>query len=169
MNDPRRLRCPALLTASLVGLTACAGSSGTDRADACPAVRIAVPSDRIGHSDNDGQIRYVATMGGLTSDCRQADDQVELDIAFDLTAERGPAFQGRPVQLSYYLVTIDPNREIVDKKVLKVRLDLKKDQLATGLREDLTLRLPASHDASGANYSLYLGFQPDQQPDAADS
>lgn len=169
MTDRDPLRRLALLTASLVGLGACAGSSGADRVNACPATRIAVPSDRIGHADNDGRIRYIATMGSLTSDCRQVDDQVEVDISFDLTAERGPAFTGRPVRLTYYLVTIGPDREIVDKKLVNIRLDLDDDRIATGVREDLTVRLPASRDPGGANYSLYLGFQPDQQPNAANS
>lgn len=131
---------------------------------ACPPTQIAVPSDRIGHSDDEGKIRYVATMEQLLSSCEVSDDHVVVNLVFNLKAERGPVFEDRPVTLTYYIATVDPNREIVDKKLLDIELALKPDQAESVVREALTLHLPISNDATGANYSLYLGFQPDLKP-----
>ena len=155
-----------VLAASL--LAACAGQVGDQASTACPPAQIAVPSDRIGHTDEDGELRFVATMAELVSSCRQDEDDVEVDIAFTMSVERGPAFEEKPVRLTYFLATVDPEREIVDKQILDVQLDFEPDQPASALREAVTLRLPASTEASGANYSLYIGFQPDRQP-AADA
>ena len=158
----RRLLTSGTLLASF--LSACAGPAVDPSLTACPPAQIAVPSDRIGHSDEDGKLRFVAIMKELASDCRRDEGDIEVDIAFTMSAERGPAFEEAPVQLIYFLATVDPKREIVDKQILDVQLDFAPDQPVSAIRETVTLRLPASTEASGANYSLYLGFQPDRQP-----
>lgn len=145
-------------------LSACANQAADVVLDACPPAQIAVPSDRIGHNNEEGELRFVAIMEQLDSSCRRDDDDVEVDITFVMRAERGPAFEGQPVRLTYFLATVDPKREIVDKQILDVQLDFEPDQPESALRERVTLRLPASTEATGANYNLYLGFQPDQQP-----
>jgi hypothetical protein len=68
------------------------------------------------------------------------------------------------VPVSYFLATIDPARKIVDKQVVTIEIDLGEAETERRVRQELTLRLPVSTDAGGANYSLYVGFQPDQQP-----
>lgn len=133
-------------------------------ATACPPVQIAVPADRLGHRNEQGTLRFVAAMDELISSCRQDEDDLEVEIAFTLRAERGPGLKNDLVPLTYFLATVDPTREIVDKQILNVEFDLGQDKALSALRETVTLRLPASKEASGANYSLYLGFQPDQQP-----
>ena len=150
-------------------LAACAGDSADPLLAACPPAQIAVPADQIGHNNRDGELRFVARMGELASSCRQEEDDVEVDIAFTMSAERGPAFEDRSVGLVYFLATVDPNRAIIDKQILNVQLDFLPDQPISALREEVTLRLPASTEASGANYNLYLGFQPDQQPEQAEA
>jgi len=94
------------------------------------------------------------------SSCRIDENHVAVNLTFDVKAERGPAFEDRPVSLTYYIATVDPNREIIDKKILRVELELKPAEVQSVLREELTLHLPISTDATGANYNLYLGFQP---------
>ena len=151
----------SLPTLGLLG--ACVFQTAGETDIACPPTQIAVPSDRIGHNDKDGNLRFVATMAQLASTCRQDDEDIEVDIAFTMTAERGPAFEDKPVKLVYFLATVDPEREIIDKQILTVRLDFAPEQTVSAIRESVSLRLPASIEASGANYSLYLGFQPNEQ------
>lgn len=151
----------AMAVVSLLG--ACAGQGGEQILSACPPAQIAVPADRIGNNNSEGELRFVATIGELTSSCRLDQDQVEVDLAFTLNAEPGPAFDARPVRLTYFLATVDPNRAIIDKQILDVEIDVDPASPVTGLREAVTLRLPASTEASGANYNLYVGFQPDGQ------
>ena len=149
---------------STVMLGACANNVADQAGIACPQTQIAVPSDRIGHSDDDGNIRYIATIEKLISSCEVNGDHVAVDLAFNLKAERGPVFEEKPVSLTYYVATVDPKREIVDKQLLSVDLALQPEQAENVIREELTLHLPLSSDATGANYNLYLGFQPDRQP-----
>lgn len=157
----------AVTTVLLVG--ACA-SQPTERAElACPPVQIAVPADRLGHNNDKGELRFVAVMDELISNCRQDEENLEVEITFTMSAERGPAFDEDSVDLTYFLATVDPNRDIVDKQILDVQLDLGDNKAISSLSETVTLRLPASTEASGANYSLYLGFQPDQQPRQRDA
>lgn len=147
---------------SLTALGACATNGAGEIAAACPTTQIAVPSDRIGHSDEEGRIRYVATIEQLISDCRINDDHMAVDLAFNLKTERGPVFLEEPINLTYYVATVDPKREIVDKQLLSVLMELQPEQAESVVREELTLHLPLPNDATGANYNLYLGFQPDR-------
>ncbi|MEZ5932872.1 MAG: hypothetical protein R3F54_13120 [Alphaproteobacteria bacterium] len=145
--------------ACLCVLAACASPSVETADLACPPTQIAVPSDRIGNNDSKGELRYAATMTDLVSTCRREDEDIEVDIEFTVSAERGPAFDDQSAKLTYFLATVDPNREIVDKQLLDVQLDFEGDRPVSALREAVTLRLPAAVEASGANYNLYLGFQ----------
>jgi outer membrane protein OmpA-like peptidoglycan-associated protein len=164
MNSAFKSLAPGAAVAAALLLTACA-SQPRDVADvACPPVQIAVPADRLGHNNEAGELRFVAVMDELISSCRQADDNLEVEITFTMSAERGPAFDDEELDVTYFLATVDPNRDIVDKQILSVRLDLGDDKALSALSETVTLSLPAATEASGANYSLYLGFQPDQQP-----
>jgi len=159
-----RSLAPTLAATAL--LAACAGQPGSSALTACPPAQIAVPADRIGYNGQDGELRFVAVMDQLVSSCRQDEGDLEIDIAFTMSAEPGPAFEDQPVQLTYFLATVDPNRTIVDKQILDVELDVDPDLPVSAVREEVTLRLPASTEASGANYDLYIGFQPDAQPGA---
>ncbi len=161
MSMISRSFAPASAAVLLSFLSACAGQTDDLALNACPPAQIAVPSDRIGYNNADGELRFVGILEQLTSSCRRDEDDVEVDITFIMRAERGPAFEDKPVRLNYFLATVDPKREIVDKQVLGLQLDFEPDQAESALRESVTLRLPASTEASGANYSLYLGFQPD--------
>ena len=152
-----------MVLAMSLGLGACATTDLNELVEACPSAQVAFPSDSIGHSDEEGRIRYVATIEKLVSNCQIDGDQVTLDLAFDLKAERGPAFVDEPIKLTYYLATVGPEREIIDKKLLNVELALKGEQANLAVREELTLELPASKDVTGSNYNLYLGFQPDEK------
>jgi len=158
---PRSL-VSASTAVSLCVLSACTANQGPESAlIACPPAQIAVPSDRIGHRNDEGDVSFIATMEQLTSNCRQDEGDIEVDIAFTMQAERGAGLGDQPVKLNYFLATVDPKREIIDKQILEVQLDFGSEQPVSALRESVTLRLPASTEATGANYSLYLGFQPD--------
>ena len=142
-------------------LGACVGGDTPDLEIACPSAQIAVPSDQIGHSDSEGRIRYVAKIEQLVSDCTVDDDKIAVDLTFNVRAERGPVFEGRPISLTYFIATVDPNREIIDKQLLDVLFELALEQAESVSREELTLHLPLPKDYAGANYNLYLGFQPE--------
>ena len=163
MSSIKHMLAPAAIL--LLALSACANQAADQVAIACPPTQIAVPSDRIGHNNQEGELSFIATIEQLTSSCRKEENDVEVDIAFTMRAERGPGLGDKPVALNYYLATVDPSRQIIDKQILDVKLAFEPDQAVSALRESITLRFPASTEATGANYSLYIGFQPNQQPD----
>jgi hypothetical protein len=144
-------------------LAACAGSEPV-LVDACPPAQIAVPADRVGNANADGELRFVVTMDDLASSCSHDGETVLVDLDFVVTASPGPGLDVESVPVSYFLATIDPARKIVDKQVVTIEIDLGEAETERRVRQELTLRLPVSTDAGGANYSLYVGFQPDQQP-----
>jgi len=122
-------RGPAgIAVVALMALAACSTGGTGDVATACPSTQIAVPSDKIGHSDDDGRIRYVATIEQLISDCRIDEDHVAVDLTFNLKAERGPVFIEEPINLTYYIATIDPSREIIDKQLLDISFQLEPEK-----------------------------------------
>jgi hypothetical protein len=145
-------------------LASCANIADQDVETACPSAQIAVPSDQLGHRNDKGEVSFIARMDELASDCRENEATIEVDIAFTMKAERGPALEGDQLELVYYLATVDPDREIVDKQFLSIELAFEPDRQVSALREEVTVRLPIADEASGANYNLYLGFQPDRQP-----
>ncbi len=148
------------VTATFLALGGCAVNGGDKLVDACPPTQIAVPSDSIGHSDEEGRIRFVVTMEKLSSSCRIDGDQIIVDLTFNVKAEKGPVFEDNLIELTYYIATVGPKREIVDKELLDFEVALDADQIERTIREELTLQLPASTDVTGSNYNLYLGFQP---------
>ena len=161
------LSAPFAGAATLAGLAltlaACAGSA-PEVETACPPAQIAVPADRVGNANADGELRFVVTMGDLASSCRHEGETLLVDLDFVVTARPGPALDLEQLPVSYFLATIDPERRIVDKQVIQIEIDVAAGQAKQDVQQQLTLRLPVSTDAGGANYSLYLGFQPDQQP-----
>lgn len=164
MRTPEHMRLPKIAAVLILpALAACTTTAEPSLETACPPAQIAVPSDQIGHRDVNGRLSFVARMDQLASSCRRENDEIELDIAFNMNVERGPGLKTDSLRLVYFLATVDPNRKIVDKHLLDVTLAFEPEAETTGLREEVTLRLPASTEASGANYSLYLGFQPDRQ------
>jgi len=141
-------------------LAACASSDVDPDTIACPLTQIAVPADSIGFDNDDNQLRFAGRLQDLTSSCRMEDDDIEVDLTFVLRAESGPGFDNRPTELTYFLATVDPTRTIIDKQLYKTDLDLGPDQPISAVRERVTLRLPVPTEETGANYSIYLGFQP---------
>ena len=52
-------------------------------------------------------------MTNLASACSYGAEGVDVDLAFDLIAERGPAFAGDAADLTYFVATIAPDGEIL--------------------------------------------------------
>jgi hypothetical protein len=98
----------------------------------------------------------------LVSACQPTGAGMDVGLAFNIFAQRGPAFQPEPIRLSYFLATVGPDRQIVDKQLLDVELSMPADQESTGMRETITLRLPGVGEAEAAGYRVYVGLQLDE-------
>jgi hypothetical protein len=103
-------------------------------------------------------LQHLAVLTDLASDCRYVEDGVEVDLAFNLIAERGPAFA---VQLAYFVATVDPQQQIVAKQVFNSEIDFPAGQDSAGSAQQLTLKIPSVNAEGGAGYDIYVGFQLD--------
>jgi hypothetical protein len=114
-----------------------------------------------GSEQGPDDLELVIALNDLVSACRPTEGGMDVGLAFNVFAQRGPAFQPEPIRLSYFLATVGPDRQIVDKQLLDVELDMPADQESTGMRETITLRLPGVGE-DAASYRVYVGLQLDE-------
>jgi hypothetical protein len=144
-------------------LAACASSKPAEP-PACPAALILDGAQRTisYRPDSDrspSALRYMAALTNLRSNCSYNDKGVDVDLAVDLIAQRGPAAANDSVPLTYFVATMGPNRKILSKQLLDSKIAFTKGQKVAGVSEQLTLRLPSVTPEHASDYSLLLGFQ----------
>jgi hypothetical protein len=136
----------------------------------CPATLLLEGAERTttyraGAEARPSEIRYLAVLRDLTSACRYYSGGegagVDVDLTFNLIAERGPALSGSE-ELTYFVATMAPDGRILAKETLKSELAFAANEDRTGWSEDLTLRLPTVTPNDGGGYTLYVGFQLDE-------
>ena len=119
---------------------------------------------RAGAESRPEELRYVAVLRDLTSSCRYygdgASQGVDVDLTFNLIAERGPAQSGVE-ELTYFVATVGPGQQIRSEHVLNGDLAFVEGEQRTGWTESLTLRLPSLTPAQAADYVLLVGFKLD--------
>jgi hypothetical protein len=161
------MRLAAGLTlVALTAVTACSSNEeGAPPGQACPlafiidgASRIAVPPPSV--NEDPQALRYVAALSDIRSDCRHDEAAVEVDIGFDLLAQRGPALEGDRVNVTYFVATIGPDQTILDKQTFEAEVLFPEGRQVAGIFEALTLRIPIA-SAADALPELYVGFQLD--------
>jgi hypothetical protein len=153
---------------ALSAMTACSSNeeAGAPAAPACPrafiiepAARVAVPPPSI--SEDPQALRYVAALSDIRSDCRYGESAVEVDLGFNLVAQRGPALEGDRVELAYFVATIGPDQSILGKQTFAAEIQFPEGRQVAGTFEALTLRVPVASTAADALPQLYVGFQLD--------
>jgi hypothetical protein len=153
----------------LLALGACGTSAPEPPPPLCPSTLLLEGAERTttyraGAQPRPSELRYLAVLRDLTSACRyysgQDGEGVDVDLTFNLIAERGPALSDSE-EVIYFVATVGPNGQILAKDVLRGDLPFTEDEERVGLSEDLTLRLPSVTPSQGADYTLYVGFQID--------
>ena len=160
---------PAILTTiglAVLALAAC-GTSAPEPPPVCPTALVLQGAERTasyspGAEHSPDTLRHLAHINNLASGCRFGPDGVEVDLAFNLIAERGPAFSGDAVDLSYFVATIGPAQEILSKQLFSSEIPFAVNENLAGVNEQLTLRLPAAASEQASAYAVYLGFQLDE-------
>ncbi len=148
-------------------LAACASSAPPPPPPpACPAALVLqgaehTTSYRPGSQRSPSALRYLAVLNHLQSTCHYDDQGVDVDLALDLIAQSGPAATGDPVQVTYFVATIGPDRQILSKQLFNSEIVFAKGEDLAGVAEQLTLRLPSVTPERASAYGLYLGFQLD--------
>jgi hypothetical protein len=167
---PARLR--PTRAAILVGVLAVAGCGSSDPElppPPCPSALLLDGAERTagyraGAEPRPSELRYLAVLTDLSSACRYYDDGtrqgVDVDLTFNLVAERGPALTGVE-ELTYFVATVGPGRQVRSEHVLRGDLSFAESEQRTGWTEELTLRLPSITPAQAPDYVLYVGFKLD--------
>lgn len=113
-------------------------------------------------------LRFFAAINEVRSRCRTNGDDLEVDIAFEIVAERGPALAPDSLELAYFVATLDPAERLLAKQVFPAELRFGADGIA-GYRETLTLQLPGVDPRSSPMRRLLVGFSLEHVPPPAAS
>jgi hypothetical protein len=105
----------------------------------------------------DADLRWVAVMQNIDGGCRY-DDGLEVDLSVDLVVEPGPAYEGGPIDLRYFVAVAGPSGEILDKQIFTTSVTPVRGATRGGSRESFTQRYPGATPAQGGGYRIYLGF-----------
>lgn len=168
----------ALLPLALATLAGCQSlgftSGGTGEAPVVAAPLLACP--RIGTPSDTGDIQrfrspdsrdltdlvVAARITALDGNCRLVNRQtaVEVTLTMGIEAMRGPAAQGRALQLPYFVAVTGANEEILDKAVYSIAVEFPANTQRARLRgEEVRLTLPVSADTPAGAYRVFVGFQ----------
>jgi len=155
------------LALGALALAGCASDqSPAPRAPACPSALILQGAERTaaytpGADAGPSALQHIAVLTNLASACRFGEDGVDVDLAFDLIVERGPAMAGAAAELTYFVATLGPGDEVLAKQLLTSEIAFETEERVAGMAEALTYRLPAVTAGQGQDYLIYVGFQLD--------
>lgn len=114
---------------------------------------------RPGQEGDAQSLRYTAGLAQLISQCRYPADGLEVDLSFNVLAEKGPAYGQGPLEITYFVATVGPDQRVRSKRLFSTELRFPDGRPVAGQAESLTLRYPFVFAAEGATLQLYLGFQ----------
>jgi hypothetical protein len=137
---------------------------------ACPAAlfldgaeQTAVYTPGAGTAPRPDQLRYLAALSDLSSACRYVDEGVEMDLTFNLTAGRGPAFSSTPEEVTYFIATVGPDQRILKRDAYSAELNFEEGYAGARWSEQLTLLIRSIGPGQGSYYTLFIGFQLDDE------
>jgi hypothetical protein len=161
MSTIRALSAVALV----LGLSACSSDAPPSAGSTpyCPRPSLVADLQSTRHTAEDGREAWTARLGGIASDCdpREFDYLVDMDVTIDL--ETGPAFDGAPVHLTYFVAVATDTGEVVDKQVFPVVMQPGRNERRALRRETLRQRLPVTYQDQPAIWSVLVGFEPTAQ------
>lgn len=173
-NDPmhraalrRALRRGAGVALLGLLLSACGSSSTRQAPPACPTTLFLKGAERTavyrpGTNPRPADLQHLAVLTDLASICSYDDGGADVTLAFNVIAERGPAYvDPSPLQIAFFVATIGPDQQVLSKELLDATVEFPEGQQLGGTAQELTVRLPAAEPATGSQYAVYLGFQLD--------
>jgi hypothetical protein len=133
----------------------------------CP--RVATPADtgdilrfRTPDSRDLTDLVVAARITSLAGNCTLVRRQtaVEVTLTMGVEATRGPAAEGRVVQLPYFVAVTAADDAILDKAVYTLAVQFAANTQRARLRgEEVRLTLPVSSGTQAGTYRVFVGFQ----------
>ena len=166
-------RAAAVLLAGLLASLAGCGPGKDEFPPVCPraeplwqAADLSRYRDESASANQD--IRDLVLSGrivGIPAKCAQGDSakQLAADVGFTMQLTRGPAMQGREIDVPYFLAATEGGR-ILDKKIYPAHIvfPANVDQV-TWTADPVHMVFPVSPTKSGAAYTVLAGFQLTEQ------
>jgi hypothetical protein len=132
----------------------------------CPRVLLVPGFDeasawRAGPGRDPTDLRYRLQIADAQGTCRYDKDALSVELTVRILAERGPAAaEGGPADLEYFVALADPQENILNKAVFKVRVNLPAGQTRASFPDEIQMpRIPLARRDAGPDYSILLGFQ----------
>lgn len=116
---------------------------------------------RPGPATRPADLRYLAVLSDLVSACRYDGAGAEVGLRFNLIAEQGPAYDGGPLRLTYFVASLGPDQQVLSKPLFEADVEFAEGQPHAGSTQEMTLLMPNVTEAAGPQYSVLVGFQLD--------
>ena len=161
-----------LMLALPLGLAACGGDRETSAPIACP--RPTIPADaadltryRPGAIRDLTTVAFDARLNGLSGGCRPArrGEAVELRIVPNLVVDRGPAAQGRAVQVPWSVAVLDNETSeplAAPQRFVTTVIFGANETRATVEGQTVTIALPVSESRRATDYRVLVFLQLDE-------
>lgn len=153
---------PLLVLLALVG---CSAPKPTEFAPSCPRmVLLADAADITRYRPGGGQDLTDLVLDGHIlpprGSCEREDrDHVRTNLITDLILARGPAAQGRRLQITYFVAVRDGDR-LLDKGVYSLNVEFPENQDQVRVAgPEVSLLVAVSKEKAAAAYDVLLGFQ----------
>ncbi|MSP82712.1 MAG: hypothetical protein EXQ94_07230 [Alphaproteobacteria bacterium] len=160
---------PALLAAlCLLAIAGCETFTGADKPVTCPIVYVVGEAGKItqyreGSGTDLTEVRFAAAIADFNWACEYDDDgSIDIEIAIDFSAFRGPAAADDVGRFPYFVVIADPDREILAKQEFTLVVEFAGNS-TTQIQRRIAGATFYVHDPdNGAAHQLYIGFQLDE-------
>ena len=107
-------------------------------------------------------LEFDARLVGLNGSCRpgRGDRSIEMSLAPSFTVERGPAAEGRVVDLPWFVAVLGPGDEVLSRQGFVDRIAFGRNETrGTGSGEPVSLSLPVGEGRRATEYRILVSFQ----------
>lgn len=152
-----------LAAALLVG--ACGGDNGGGGPVVCPAVLVVADAATVTeYRDGPGRdltdVRFSAGVADVNWACEyDGEGHVDVEIAIDLVASRGPAADAPTARFAYFVALADQTRAIRAKKVFPFEITFEGNVASVGFRRVAGTKFTVGEDTTGGGYTIFIGFE----------
>jgi hypothetical protein len=163
-----RTRGPILAIGLALFLTGC-GMFGkpNEIAANCPVTGVLAEGERLeryrANSERDlTDLQVRARVGNIRKACSilQEERVLEMDMALQVFAERGPATElGAPLPVEYFVAVTGPNNQVSSRQLFKVAAVFEGTARQAIFNEEIFLSIPIAAGTSVSDYRVVVGLQ----------
>ncbi len=134
-------------------------------ADAAELVRYAEGQGRdLTDVDSEAQIARMELACLTRIDKKTRVGEMEIEIAFNFIATRGPANRSRKATFPYFISVTDLDKKILYREEFEVGVDFSGNRTRLAFKnEPITITLPLRPELTSKNYLIYGGFLPNRE------